>query len=39
MEHIPEEGDHFETDIGDYHFKVEEVEDKMIRLISVRKQK
>lgn len=39
MEHIPEKGDHFETDIGDYHFKVEEVEDKMIQLISVRKQK
>lgn len=35
MEHIPEEGDHFETDIGGYHFKVEDVEDKMIKSISV----
>ena len=35
MEHIPEEGDHFETDIGGYHFKVEDVEDKVIRSISV----
>lgn len=37
MEHIPEEGDHFEADIGGYHFKVEEVEDKMIKSISVHK--
>ncbi len=37
MEHIPEEGDHYETDIGGYHFKVEDVEDKMIKSISVRK--
>ena len=37
MEHIPEEGDHFETDIGGYHFKVEDVEDKMIKSISVSK--
>ncbi len=37
MEHIPEEGDRFETDIGGYHFKVEDVEDKMIRSISVSK--
>ncbi len=35
MEHIPEEGDHFETNIGGYHFKVEDVEDKMIKSISV----
>ena len=35
MEHIPEKGDHFETDIGAYHFKVEDVEDKMIKSISV----
>ncbi len=35
MEHIPEEGDHFETDIGGYHFKVEDIEDKMIKSISV----
>ncbi|MBR1471072.1 MAG: HlyC/CorC family transporter [Lachnospiraceae bacterium] len=35
MEHIPEEGDHFETDIGGYHFKVEDVKDKMITSISV----
>ncbi|MBO6208154.1 MAG: HlyC/CorC family transporter [Lachnospiraceae bacterium] len=37
MEHIPEKGDQFETDIGGYHFKVEDVEDKMIRSISVSK--
>ena len=35
MEKIPEEGEHFETDIGDWHFRVEEVEDKMIRSILV----
>ncbi len=35
MERIPEKGDHFETDIGGYHFKVEDVEDKMIKSISV----
>ncbi|MCR5251012.1 MAG: hemolysin family protein [Lachnospiraceae bacterium] len=38
MEHIPEEGDHFETDIGDWHFTVEDVEDKMIRSISVKRR-
>ena len=39
MERIPEDGDHFETEIGGYLFKVEEVKDKMIQSISVRKQK
>ncbi|MBR5420121.1 MAG: HlyC/CorC family transporter [Lachnospiraceae bacterium] len=35
MEKIPEEGEHFETDIGGYHFRVEEVEDKLIKSITV----
>ncbi len=38
MEKIPEEGEHFETDIGDWHFRVEEVEDKMIRSILVQRR-
>ncbi len=33
MEKIPEEGEHFETDIGDYHVKVEEVEDKKVKTV------
>lgn len=35
MEKIPEEGEHFETDIGGYHFRVEDVEDNVIASISV----
>ncbi|MBR3307377.1 MAG: HlyC/CorC family transporter [Lachnospiraceae bacterium] len=35
MEKIPEEGEHFETDIGGYHFRVEDVDDNVIASISV----
>ncbi len=33
MEKIPEEGEHFETDIGGYHVRVEEVEDKKVKTV------
>ena len=33
MEKIPEEGEHYETDIGDYHVRVEEVEDKKVKTV------
>ena len=35
MEHIPDEGDSFETDIKGYHFEVSEIEDKCIKTILV----